>query len=226
VFTPANVLRSSGPCSRSWFTASSSSGAARDVARSSPGTSSARRCGRVLPWDGAAAAPSPAPSHGALTDGVERENPNRVGGGGQLALRLPPPALLNPGAARAGRNPYAAPAWTARAPVAALPSLSARARSQGRGVGVKEDFPPSARVRFARGRGRSLGVRVAWLARPSHRALPPVRCGSVDPPPGAGKGGKGMRGRGKQWLTGGPYPAASQARKGRRGGCLVAGPAR
>jgi hypothetical protein len=87
------VLRSSGPCSRSWFTASSSSGAARDAARSSPGTSSARRCGRVLPWAGAAAAPSPAPSHGALTDGVERENPNGVGGGGQLALRLPPSAF-------------------------------------------------------------------------------------------------------------------------------------
>jgi hypothetical protein len=93
VFTPANVLRSSGPCSRSWFTASSSSGAARDAARSSPGTSSARRCGRVLPWAGAAAAPSPAPSHGALTDGVERENPNGVGCGGQLALSLPPLAF-------------------------------------------------------------------------------------------------------------------------------------
>jgi hypothetical protein len=102
VFTPANVLRSSGPCSRSWFTASSSSGAARDAARSSPGTSSAHRCGRVLPWAGAAAAPSPAPFHGALTDGVERENPNGVGGGGQLALCLPllafePPAPLGQG---------------------------------------------------------------------------------------------------------------------------------
>jgi hypothetical protein len=57
-------------------------------------------------------------------------------------LSASPPSLLNPGATRAGRNPYAAPAWTARAPVAAPPPLSARARSQGRGVGVKEDFPP------------------------------------------------------------------------------------
>jgi hypothetical protein len=195
VFTPAIVLRSSGSCSRSWFTASSSSGAARDAARSSPGTSSARRCGRVLPWAGAAAAPSPAPSHGALTDGVERENPNGVGCGGQLALSLPP-LLLNPGAARAGRNPYAAPAWTARAPVAAPPFLSAQVRSQGRGVGVKRGFsspgPGSIRARaqpVPRRAGRLAGATI-----PS-RASPLARCGSVDPPPGVGKGGKGMRGR-------------------------------
>jgi hypothetical protein len=54
------------------------------------------------------------------------------------------------------------------------------------GAGVKEVFPHLVRVRLAREHARSLGVRAARLARPSHRA-PPARCGSVDPPPGKGE---------------------------------------
>jgi hypothetical protein len=135
---------------------------------------------------------------------------------------LPPPSLLNPGAAREGRNPYAAPAWTARAPVAAPPPLYARAWSHGRGAGVKGDFPPPVRVRLARGRARSLGVRVAWLARPSHRA-PPAWCGSVDPPSGAGEGENRDEGKRNQRLTSGPCPAATQARKRRKAAVELVG---
>jgi hypothetical protein len=52
VFTPANVFRSSGPCSRSWFTASSSSGAARR--RRAPPLARRRRAGVVASFLGAA----------------------------------------------------------------------------------------------------------------------------------------------------------------------------
>jgi hypothetical protein len=187
VYTPANVLRSSGPCSRSWFTASSSSGAAR------------RRCAPPWPVVGAAVwplLPLGRRRGGAFSFSLSQRS-LRWGGKGKpqwgwwrwTTSSLPPPLLLNPSAARAGRNPCAAPAWTARAPVAAPPPLSARPRSQGQGAGVKGDFPSPVQVRLARGCARPLGVRVAWLARPSHRA-PPARCGSVDPPSGAGEGEK------------------------------------
>jgi hypothetical protein len=60
---------------------------------------------------------------------------------------------------------------------------------------VKGGFSRPVRVRLARERARSLSVRAAWLARPSHRA-PPARCGSVDPPPGKGEGER-EEGKGK-----------------------------
>jgi hypothetical protein len=157
VFTPANAapVRAPAPGSR-------------------PLPLPARRGGgALLPWHVVGAPVWPRPplgwrSGGAFSYSLSRRS-HRWGGKGKTQWgwwrwttgSLPPPLLLNPGAARAGRNPYAAPAWTARASVAAPPPLSARARSQGRGVGVKEDFPPPVWVRFACGRARSLGVRVA-----------------------------------------------------------------
>jgi hypothetical protein len=108
---------------------------------------------------------------------------------------LPPPSLLNPGTATARRNPLATPAWIARATEAApLPPLR---RLGHRGVwrGGKRGFSRPVRVRLARERARSLGVRAAWLARPSHRA-PPTQCGSVDPPLGKGEGER-EEGKGK-----------------------------
>jgi hypothetical protein len=164
VYTPANVLRSSGPCSRSWFTASSSSGAAR------------RRCAPPWPVVGAAVwplLPLGRRRGGAFSFSLSQRS-LRWGGKGKpqwgwwrwTTSSLPPPLLLNPSAARAGRNPCAAPAWTARAPVAAPPPLSARPRSQGQGAGVKGDFPSPVQVRLARGRARPLGVHAGWAVRP------------------------------------------------------------
>jgi hypothetical protein len=49
--------------------------------------------------------PPPAFSHGALTDRIGRENPNRVGGGGQQALRLSPLAFESPAPPGQGEIP-------------------------------------------------------------------------------------------------------------------------
>jgi hypothetical protein len=156
------------------------------AARSSPGTSLARWCGRVLPWSGAAAAPPSPPSHGALSGGVERENPNGVCGldGWPSTFPLAFESRRSNGRAKS----LCCPGLDCPGDRGGAASSFERARSQGRGAGVKEDFHP-VRVRPARERVQSLGVRVAWLVRPSHRA-PPARCGLVDPPSGAGKGEK------------------------------------
>jgi hypothetical protein len=63
------------------------------------------------------------PSGGAAL--VGGKTPMWVGGGGQLLLAFPP-LLLNPRRRKARRKPSAAPAWSARAPVAAPPASSLR----------------------------------------------------------------------------------------------------
>jgi hypothetical protein len=186
VFTPANV-------SRSLLPAPSSPGAARR--RRAPPLAR-RRCAGVaasllgpVQWRRLLLLPLTAPSQ------VEWKGKTSMGLVAWMAGPLRPPSLLNPGAATTGRNPLAAPAWSARATEAApLPPLR---RLGHRGVwrGGKRGFSRPIRVRLAREHARSLGVRAAWLARPSHRALP-ARCGSVDPPPGKGEGER-EEGKGK-----------------------------
>jgi hypothetical protein len=112
------------------------------------------RRGALLPWHAVGAPVWPRPPLGrrssdAFSCSLSRCS-HRWGGKGKpqrgwwrwATGSLPPSSLLNPGAARGGRNLYAAPAWTARAPVAAPPPLSARVRSQGIGRGGKRGFSP------------------------------------------------------------------------------------
>jgi hypothetical protein len=152
----------------------------------------ARWCGRVLPWSGAAAAPPSPPSHGALSGGVERENPNGVGGldGWPSAS----PLAFEPRHRNGRAKSLCCLGLDCPGDRGGAASSFVRARPQGCGAWVKEDSPP-VWVRLARERTRSLGVRVAWLARPSHHA-PPARCGLIDPPSGAGEGEK-RRGEGE-----------------------------
>jgi hypothetical protein len=114
------------------------------------------RCGggALLPWHVVGVPVWPRPSSARRSGGASfsslSRRPLRWSGKGKprwgwwlgrLALCLPP-SLLNPGAATAGRNPLAAPAWTARATEAApLPPLRWRGhRSVWRGG--KRGFSP------------------------------------------------------------------------------------
>jgi hypothetical protein len=110
------------------------------AARSSSGTSSARRCGRALPWPGAAAAPPSPPSHGALSGGVERENPNGVGGldGWPSTFPLAFESRRSNGRAKS----LCCPGLDCPGDRGGAASFFERARSQGRDAGVKEDSPP------------------------------------------------------------------------------------
>jgi hypothetical protein len=89
--------------------------------------------------------------------------------------------------------------------------------------GFSSPGPGSIRAR-ARPAPRRAG-RPAGATIPS-RVPSPARCGLVDPPPGAGKGGKGMRERRKTVADRWTPPRSDSSRKRRRGKRLVAGPAR
>jgi hypothetical protein len=169
VFTPAYVSRSSGLCSRSWFPASSSSGAARR--RCAPPVARRRRASVAASFLGPAQRrrllllPLTTPSQ------VEWKGKTPMGLVAWTTGSLPPPTLLNPGAATAGRNPLAAPAWTARATVAAPPP-PLRGRSH-RGVarGVKEDPPRSGFDSRASAPDPSACGSPGWRGRPIARPL-------------------------------------------------------
>jgi hypothetical protein len=148
--------------------------------------------GRVLPWPGAAAAPPSPPSHGCPLRWRGKGKPQWGWWLGRLALCLP--LAFEPWRRNGRAKSLCCPSLDCPGDRGGAASSFVRVGSQGCGAGVKED-PPPVRVRLAREHARSLGVRVAWLARLSHHA-PPARCGSVDPPSGAGEGEK-KRGEGE-----------------------------
>jgi hypothetical protein len=125
---------------------------------------------------------------------VERENPNGVGSlDGWLSAS---PLAFEPWRRNGGAKSPSCPGLDRPGDRGGAAPSFAQARTQGCvWRGVKGVFPVRAGFDSRVSALRSLGVRAAWLARPSHRA-PPARCGSVDRPPGKGEGER-EEGKGK-----------------------------
>jgi hypothetical protein len=197
------------------------------------------RRGALLPWLAAGAPVWPRPpldrhSGGAFSFSLSQRS-LRWGGKGKpqwgwwrwTTSSLPPPLAFEPqrrkGRAKSLRCPGLDCPGTRGGAASPLCATEVTGTRRGGKRGFSSPGPGSIRAR-ARPAPRRAG-RPAGATIPS-RVPSPARCGLVDPPPGAGKGGKGMRERRKTVADRWTPPRSDSSRKRRRGKRLVAGPAR